>query len=312
MVRGLLIAGALFVVLAASATAGADEPLGDATAEETRAHHRRGLELYDEGDYRLALVEFERAYEISHNFKILYNIGQVHYQLTRYARARRAFEQYLATGADGIPAKRREDVEKDLESLKGRTATLTIHANVPDAEIVIEGETFGKAPLERALVDAGTLHVQVSRPGYATRLREIALTGGDVQSVTVDLVETAAPPLAIAPPASGLSGATVAAWIGSGALAAGAIGTGIAASAAASTYDNKRNTPIAGSPEEARSDLERQRHLVGALAATTDVLAGLALVGVGVSIYLTFHDRPKPDAPRVRVQGTSATFSIGF
>jgi len=50
----------------------------DASTVETRAHHRRGIELYDDGDFRLALVEFEPAYAISKNYKILFNIGQVH------------------------------------------------------------------------------------------------------------------------------------------------------------------------------------------------------------------------------------------
>lgn len=62
------------VGLVLAAPAGADEPARGAqetspVGEEARAHHRRGLELYDEGDYRLALVEFQRAYAVGQNHK---------------------------------------------------------------------------------------------------------------------------------------------------------------------------------------------------------------------------------------------------
>jgi hypothetical protein len=287
----------------------ADGPV-DPKTEEVRAHHRRGLELFDEGDYRLALVEFERAYAIGGSYKILFNIGQVHYQLNNYARARLALERYLFEGGDAITAKRRADVEKDLAALRQRTATLTIHVNVEGAEIAINDAPAGKAPLERTLVDAGKLRVQITRSGYATRVTEITLAGGDQQVVTIDLLE-AAPSVIVTH--TGLPGEAIASWIVSGVLLAGTVGTGIAALAASSEYDTKRTTPISGSPQEASADLNRQRDLVGALAVTTDILAVSTLVAAGVSLYFTLRTKPSnPEAPRVRAQGAGAVFTVGF
>lgn len=291
----------------------ASEPAPEPATEpvdEVRMRHRRGLELYDEGDYRLALVEFERAYAISRNFKILYNIGQVHFQLTSYAKARRALEQYLALGGDAVPAARRADVTRDLATLAQRTATLSVHVDPPGADVLVDGESSGKAPLERVLVDAGTRRVQVSRAGHLSTQREVTLAGGDSETLTIELASvSAAPPEATA---SGLPGTVVASWIVTGVLTAGAVGTGIAALSAASTYDTKRTSPVAGSAEEARSDLERQRSLVSGLALTTDILVGLAVAGAGVSLYLTLRERPRPTTPAVRVQGTAATLSVAF
>ena len=103
-----LCASVAFVILSASSSAFADDPPlppppVDEEADLARQHHRRGLELYDEGDFRLALVEFERAYSVGHNFKILFNIGQVHFQLNGYAKARLALEQYLKEGGAAVP-----------------------------------------------------------------------------------------------------------------------------------------------------------------------------------------------------------------
>ena len=291
----------------------ADAP-SDGTAsptDEARTHHRRGLELYDEGDLRLALVELERAYAIGKSYKVLFNIGQVELQLAHYAKARLALERYLTEGGSAIADKRRAEVEADLTTLRTRTATLTLRVNVEGAEVVIDETAMGRAPLAAVIVNAGVLRIQVTKPGFASRTREVTLAGGDVQTVDFDLAESR-PDFVVTQTTSGLPGPAVASWIVTGLLAAGTVGTGIAALAASSTYDTKRETPISGSPEDARADLERQRSLVSGLALTTDILAAATLVGAGVSLYFTLRSRPQPDAPQVRVQGLGASIVMGF
>lgn len=295
----------------AGAPGAAADATADPIAEEARAHHRRGLELYDDGDLRLALVEFERAYAIGKSYKVLFNIGQVEFQLNAYAKARRALEQYLVEGGSAIAEKRRADVEKDLAALRTRTATLTVHANVEGAEVVIDDAAIGRAPLESVIVNAGTLRVQVTKPGFASRTREIALAGADVQTLDFELTPTA-PDFVVTQTTTGLPGSAVASWIVTGLFAAATVGTGIAAVSASSKYDAKREAPISGSPEEARDDLGRQRSLVRGLALTTDILAVATIAGAGLSLYLTLRPRPQPDAPQVRVQGLGASFTMGF
>ena len=296
----------------APATSGEEAQEGqvDAATAAMRAHHRRGIQLYDEGDFRLALVEFERAYEISKNYKILFNIGQVQYELKSYARARLAFEQYLALGGDRIDPARRADVERDLASLRARTATLTVRTNVPGAEIAIHDRNLGRAPVEAAVVDAGIARVQASSPGHETIVREIALAGGDVRTMPIELQPIKREVL-VTHTTTGLPASVVAAWITTGVLAAGTIGSAIAANAAHSDYERRRETPISGSSAEARGELERQRDLVTGLALTTDVLAVATLVAAGVSLYLTVRE-PKRDAPAVSAALGGARFQVGF
>lgn len=275
---------------------------------EAREHHRRGLELFDEGDYKLALVEFERAYALVRSYKVLYNIGQVQLQLTHYAKARLALEQYLREGGEGIPEKRRADVERDLATLRTRTATLTIKLNVPDAEIAINDVIVGHGALEKSLVDAGPLRVVVSKAGYVSQRRELALAGGDDEVVTVNLSTTATPQTS-----GGLSEPAIISWIATGALATGAVVTGLVANGASSKYDRMRAAPAEGTADERLRELDKQRGLVRGLALTTDILAGAAVVGAGVSLYFTLKGKPQNEAaPQLKVQGTKATFSIGF
>jgi len=61
------------LVLAPSASAQQAPPTQ--SSAETKLHFQRAVKLYSEEDYRGALVEFKRAYELSNNYVILYNLG---------------------------------------------------------------------------------------------------------------------------------------------------------------------------------------------------------------------------------------------
>ena len=44
--------------------------------EEARKHYDRAIELVDDGQLEGAIVEFQRSYDLTHHFAVLYNIGQ--------------------------------------------------------------------------------------------------------------------------------------------------------------------------------------------------------------------------------------------
>src|SRR5687768_17832532 len=100
----------------------------DASAEdkkkEASARFRRGVELFQESAYRAALVEFEKAYEIAPDYRLLYNIGQTKLQLQDYLGATQSYESYLAQGGGEVPPARRDDVEKQLEALRERVGRI--------------------------------------------------------------------------------------------------------------------------------------------------------------------------------------------
>src|SRR5262249_21153170 len=147
-----------------------------------------------DGDYKLALVEFERSYELVPNFRVLYNIGEVEYQLNNYARAFRTLKSYLEQGGDRVPANRRTAVEKDIESLRIRTARLGVTVNVEGADVLVDGERIGRTPLaERELIDAGNHRVTVRKAGYVEATEPVTLVGGDEKTIALTLAATPAP-----------------------------------------------------------------------------------------------------------------------
>jgi hypothetical protein len=297
-------------VLTCTPLARADDARDDMAAE----HHKKALELYDAGDTALALVEFERAYAANGNYKALFNIGEIHFQLGHYAKAREALEKFLAEGGNAIPEARRASVDQDLAKLRLRTATLTVKVTPADASVHVNEQPFDS---RRTLVDAGTLRVRVEKEGFTPVTRELVLAGGEEQDLAVSLRAVTAPAPAPAPARAvsetppGLPPLATAGWITSGVLLAGTVGVGIGTLVTSSNYDDARERQITTSPTEARRDLDHQRSTVKALALTTDILGAATLVAGGLSLYLTLRPR-SPRTANVQVQGLGGRLEVPF
>lgn len=278
-----------------------DKPEPTVTAEqreEARVRFQRGIDLYGEGEYKLALIEFERAYALSPSFRMLYNIGQVRQQLGHYARALTTLERYLAEGGDKVPAQRREDVARDIAQLKTRTARLLVRCSVAGAEIAFDGAPLAKCPMAAAeLVDAGEHRIVVTKRGFLPESRAVTLAGGD--DTSLDFKLTAEPVVSphvvrveerrAVTPTPNRTPMWIA-WGGTVVLAGTASVFGLLSLGARSDLDNLKRT-VGSSDADRQSALDRARTmgLIGDIVGVTAVAAG------GVALYLTLK---KPSESR--------------
>jgi hypothetical protein len=270
--------------------------------EDAGTRYQRGVELYNEGDYKLALIEFERAYELSKNWRVLYNIGEVQFQLNNYGKALKSLERYLQEGGKDVPDKRRADVEKDIAGLKTRTATLTITSNVADAEVSVDDVVVGKTPLPPdLLVDAGDHRVVLSKPGYRAATQHVTLAGRDASAVAISLTKEDAPaPVVIVQP----SESSRLPWVWAGWATTGALAVGAAVTAVLAVNANSKLKSMDTQPATTRSQLDDQQATRNHLALAADILTGAAIVAGGVSLYFTIAGRKSAstgtgDGPRV-------------
>lgn len=256
---------------------------GDKSGEEASIRFKRGLQLFDDGDYTLALVEFERAYQLAPNYRALYNIGLVDIQLARYADAVRTLEQYLKDGGDAIPAPRRAEVTKKLGELRLRTATVDITMNAPGAELLLDGKAIDPARLKGPmLIDAGEHALRATAPGYAPKDRTVTLAGGDHVQVRFDLVSLAPREVAKETAPAAKHKIFWPGFVAAGALAGGAVASGVVMLNARSHLEDLQNTP-GSSANERQSAANR----VNAAAIVADVFTGCALAAAGISLYIT-------------------------
>jgi hypothetical protein len=320
----ILVAASIAI---ASPPAAAQQPTQQPTKEaldEARSRYERATQLYAEGDYKLAIIEFNRAYELAPNYKVLFNIGQVNFQLGNYAAARRAFEQYLKDGDKEIPAKRRAEVEKELIGLRNRTAHVTIVTDVEGAEITLDGNALGTSPLKDAvLVDTGQHTIAAKKQGRVAASRTLTLAGTDEVKIEFEL--PAEPPQVTASGGGSpireretiierekASSYVWVPWAITGGLAVGATVAGIFALGAADDLESEVDAPIGpGETAQTKRDaIDDAESKARNLAITTDVLAGAAVIAGGIAIVYTIVDASSDKGKTGANQPTTASVRV--
>jgi hypothetical protein len=187
MVVAALVATSTIILCRPSLALADDAPVNP-VLHEAASHFERGVKLYEELDWRAALIEFERAYSIAPHYAVLYNIGQSRYQLQDYAGALSAFEQYLALGGSQGPADVAGRVRATVDELRGRVARLLVTTNVDDAEITVDDIVVGKTPLASPLVlSEGRRRIGASKAGYASAGRTVDVAGKDSTELNLRL-----------------------------------------------------------------------------------------------------------------------------
>ncbi|MBX3234303.1 MAG: hypothetical protein KIT84_21555 [Labilithrix sp.] len=310
--------GAALVLALSLATSAAGAQSAAAPTEEAQkeanTHFQRAVTLYSEADYRGALVEFKRAYEIAPHVQVLYNIGQAYYQNQSYAEALTTFERFLAEGGQG----HKEEVERAIVVLKTRVGKIDVSTPTPGWDLTLDDEPVGKTPLAKPLaVSIGRRKLVATKAGEAPQTKFVEVSAGETKAVTFDAGHVAPPPpppRASAPEQEGpvvphkRSPLYTVGWVTAGALAAGAVVTGILAVSSADDLDQARNT----FPGNAR-DIDSKASTTTALSVTTDALAASAIIVGGVTLYftLTRPKSPKAAGTTVRVGGGPGSLILG-
>ena len=174
-----------------------------ARAQDARAaaheHFDRGLAASNEQHFGEAAEEFEAAYRLWPEFKVLYNIAKVNVALGRPVESVDAFESYLERGGAQIRPERIEEVRREIDAQMARIGTIVVRSSRDGAEVRVDGRLIGTTPLARPVrVGAGKHTVEALVAGLPSQLRDVDIAGKDQLEIEFDL----APPLNLAPLAS--------------------------------------------------------------------------------------------------------------
>jgi tetratricopeptide (TPR) repeat protein len=171
----------------------------EAKREEARQRYQCGLQIYTEGNFEAARVEFERAYQLAPSYKILYNIGLCYEQLGDYVQALTTLKRYLDLGGAEIDAERRAVVDKELAQVRPRIARAIIILNTPGSEILVDdacatdrdtsnvncGITSGNT--RQILMNPGRRRITARKSGYFPETQVVTVAGSDDVEVKLDL-----------------------------------------------------------------------------------------------------------------------------
>jgi len=179
-----------FATLAAVTTrARAETPAAVSPAARQEAAERfdRGLKLFNQGENAGALVEFKRAYELTSDPLLLFNIGLVYAEQKRPVDAVDALDRLLGSPAR-LTADQRAKAERVRAEQAASIAFIEVATSTPSV-IDVDGVEVARTPLVgRLRIASGTHQIGAVAPGYAPSHRSIDIAGGETQKVSFELV----------------------------------------------------------------------------------------------------------------------------
>jgi len=303
------------LLLALGATAArtahaADVPI----TEEARTHFAAGVALLQDPKaprYEEAYREFKAAYQASPSYKILGNLGLSAMKIERDAEAIEAYDRYLKEAGPELTQAERDQIQRDLLTLKAGVVQVTVSSDPPGATVVdvrnpVEGSDIRNAygPLtqpETLGLHRGHHVITARLHGYQDAQWEFESTPGAPMEPHVFKMVPLAPTAPVQtrmveerpiPTIAYLTGA-----ITVGLAATGAI-VGVAALQKHNDFDSLNDGSHVSEAQSARSSGQT-------LNTLTDALFGAALVGAVVTGYFVLS-RPTIERP-----GTAATSATG-
>lgn len=298
------------------------------SADEAEAlrHYQLGLANVQRRAFGEAIAEFNQAYDIGHDFAVLYDIAQAYLAIDEPARALQMFERYLAEGGQYVPDARRKEVEGEIAKQRERVAKVVIRTQFQGAVVKVDGVEVGKTPLAEDLVlNAGVHVVAAAAEGHRPWEMRLELAGGDRRNLEVALEPEGTPADASSVAQGALAGQTgqragtpaaepgktrrmVAYVVGGVGLGALAVGSVFGVRALTKRRDSDAECP-SGQCSQAGVDLNNQAKTAARVA---DVTIGVGLVAVGVATYLLLTAaKGPPEQPAVAARGMRLAFDVG-
>lgn len=346
--RGWLKVVLLAFVLFTTTRVRAEEKI----SEEAKGYFKNGVELIQQSppNYQDAYYQFKLAYDKSHSWKVLGNLGLCAFKLERDGEALQAYSDYLKGGGKSIDPEERKAMERDSLLITGNTSVVNLSADVDEAN-VLDARAGSSVPPQSYKLAAGTLALRL-RAGTHTLTAstadgkqqkwDVTITPGQtlehrfdfnaapaVAPAAVAAVPAATPapgpapqtPPPVAPEQSSAKGGSSLRTVGfivggvGGAALVGGIVTGLMAKSASSKATDQCQNKVC--PTKAESDFDSAK----SLATVTNVLliGGGVLAAAGVTLVIVGGksgggEQPgKPaSAPRLELTPAVAANGAGF
>ncbi len=186
--RSLVCLTLLASLLAAPLPAAAQGASPDA-ATGARDHFRRGMRLYQDGNYSGALAEFQASYRLKPAGSTLQNIALCQKQLFRYAEAAESLSVLLLSGHSAeFDTRELEEVQRTLDELQQFIGTVDLQVTPDHAQVTVDGRRLTLIQRREPLrLSVGEYRIRAEAPGYAPLERVVRVSSGAASKLTLTL-----------------------------------------------------------------------------------------------------------------------------
>lgn len=152
-------------------TAGAAPPpsstkVADSLSGDAKDAFNRARLAFSKGDYAAAREQYEQAFELSKEPRVLYNVAVCLKEQGRYAAAIRVLQR----SADSVKNAPKDYVERladTIDTLLALVAVVTVEGIEEGMKVEVDGEAVPVDVQGKLLVDAGTRKIAVRKNGFA-------------------------------------------------------------------------------------------------------------------------------------------------
>jgi hypothetical protein len=242
----------------------------DVTLTMARERFKEGVGYFDRKDFAKARVAFLQAYALKKHPAVLLNLAQSELRSGHEAAAAKHFAQYLREHKDATEGER-QGAETGLTAAKALVAEVALDVDASGAEVYVDGDLEGQAPLPGSVYLTPGAHELQARKDGKTVSGTVNATAGQSTNLRLTLGKPANPvaPATDGPPLEGgepplVEGPstprqgfipwltqTPGAMIGVGLTGVGLIGGGAFALGSKSSYD-AADSVAAGIEKQAR------------------------------------------------------------
>jgi hypothetical protein len=164
------------------------KPLVESLAGDAKAAYESGRVLYADGDYPGAIAKFQRAYDLSPDPRLLWNMAACEKQLRHYTKVLRLVDRYLAEGGALLSPKDRTQATEFATAVRAFVAEVTITCNETGATLYVDDEKIGVAPLTATvLVDQGSRKFRAAKPDFHEGAKTEVIDGGSKRTIAIEL-----------------------------------------------------------------------------------------------------------------------------
>jgi tetratricopeptide (TPR) repeat protein len=170
----------------------------DPFTDMARKRFQEGVKLFDQGKFEEARAAFLQAYALKKHPAVLLNLAQSELRSDHPVEAARHFSEFLRDNP-GADAAERKAAQDGLTAARTKTGRIDIKVNVAGADVLIDGELVGRAPLPEPVdVPPGAHKLEARLAGYQSATADATAEIGKSASASLSLSRDGAAPAAAA------------------------------------------------------------------------------------------------------------------